>query len=230
MDKVIVLASGGLDSTLCMIKLLKEGHTVVPVFSNYNQYSLEGEEKSVHRVVDWLGKDIDFRERKLHPVVEVKVDIGQRNAACPGRILAFVGAATIWAYTNNWSEGKIAIGIHMGDKDQDSCRVGYEGFLNDTLKSLTQDRMEIITPLMGLSREGIAEELHEAGIPWDILWNCYWFPSCGSQSTNMEYRCPGCRRKQLAMQSVGLLKPEWEVPNKSFSGRDIARRDWTKDL
>lgn len=241
MPKVIVLASGGLDSSLVMAKLLKEGHEVVPMFTNYNQYSYEGEAKAVRDVVGWL-RELKRKTTKshyhtnedesdypgfLHGVVEVKVDIGQRTAACPGRILAFCGAAAIWAFTNNWDEGSIAIGIHKGDKDQDSCRVGYEDSLNVTLNSLTQECMSIITPLMGMTREDMAKEIKEIGIPWELMFNCYWDAPCGFQSPNMTYRCPGCRRKAEAMQIAGEPESAWKVPNKAPNwNREIARRDW----
>lgn len=229
MSKVIVLASGGLDSSLVMAKLLKEGHEVVPLFTDYNQYSYEGEAKAVRDVVKWLRhcKGSGLYLDRLNDVVEVKVDIGQRVAASPGRILAFCGAAAIWAFTNNWESGYIAIGIHKGDKDQDSCRVGYEGDLDKTLRSLTQNKMSIITPLMGMTREDMAKEIQETGIPWEIMVNCYWYPPCNWQSTNAVYLCPGCRRKVEAMVIAGVADPEiLRSPNSPVMGRTVARRDW----
>ncbi len=230
MDKVIVLASGGMDSSLVMYKLLREGMDVVPFFSNYHQYAYEGESKAVRRVVEKLkiysGK---FSNGTISDVVEAYVDTGIGNiAACPGRILAFTGAACIWAFTKGWTSGKIAIGIHKGDKDQDACRVGYEGPLDLTLKSLTQDCMEIITPLMGMTRGEMAMEFGKTGIPWEYIYNCYWGPNpCGWQSPKMEYRCPGCRRKQDAMKAVGLPESEWKFPNKHPNWtRESGRRDW----
>ena len=240
MDKVIVLASGGLDSSLVMAKLLKEGRTVVPFFSNYNQLCYEGESKSVRKVVEWL-RHPHFKEgadypnylspgQKLQDVVEVHVDtnIG-RIAACPGRVLSFVGAACIWAFTNGWESGEIAIGIHGGDKDQDSCRIGYEDSLNECVKVLTQGILSIITPLMGMTREQMATEIEKVGIPWDIMYNCYWYPPCSWKSVNDNYLCPGCRRKIEAMESVGYKFP-FRGPNVMAILGDygVARRDWTK--
>ena len=227
--KVIVLASGGLDSSLVMAKLLKEGRTVIPFFSNYNQYAYKGEAKAVRSVRNWSDYMPSRFEGMIAPeVVEVQIDTGLGTiAACPGRVLSFVGAACIWAFTNNWTSGEIAIGIHKGDKDVDSCRVGYEDSLNETVKSLTQNKMSIITPLMGMTREDMAKEIEEIGIPWNIMYNCYWGPNpCGYQSEHMEYRCPGCRRKQESMKAVGRPESEWLVPNKSLDGRETSRRDW----
>jgi len=218
-----------------MAKLLQEGHDVYPLFGNYNQIPYKGEKKAITELVDLLYtySGIEGLESvwpgHMHDVIEVHVDTGIGDiAACPGRVLSFVGAACIWAFTNNWDTGKIAIGIHMGDKDQDSCRVGYEGFLDQTLKSLTQNKMSIITPLMGMTREEMAQEVEKLGIPWGMLFNCYWGNSCGSQSPRSEYRCPGCRRKQDAMKFVGRPESEWKIPNQnpSLIDRKIARRDW----
>lgn len=233
MSKVIVLASGGLDSSLVMAKLLKEGHEVYPIFTDYGQYSREGERIAVNGVVNWLHESLSVPETAhLNPVLEVKVDIGQRVAASPGRVLAFCGSAAIWAFTENWKSGSIAIGIHKGDKDQDSCRVGYEDSLNETLKSLTQGRLNIMTPLMGMSRVDMAMEIAKIGIPWEIMYNCYWYPPCGWQSEHTEYLCPGCRRKLEAMLTVGLTKEQAclkHAPNAAVMNRPIARRDWKYD-
>ncbi len=244
MNRVIVLASGGLDSSLVMAKLLKEGKTVIPFFSNYNQLCYEGESKSVRKVRNWLFEKFTLPELRsqrdkspleiqtwIKQVVEVHIDtnIG-KIAACPGRVLSFVGAACIWAFTNNWESGEIAIGIHGGDKDQDSCRIGYEDSLNECVKVLTQGCMSVITPLMGMSREEMAKEIAEIGIPWDIMYNCYWGGNgCGWQSKNMDYLCPGCRRKLESMQYVGV--PITDLPNfrpNTPRDRPVARRDWTK--
>jgi 7-cyano-7-deazaguanine synthase in queuosine biosynthesis len=210
--------------------MLKEGNEVVPFFTNYGQYSLEGERKAVHAVVNWIKKELGgvVRPPKIREVVEAKVDIGRRVAASPGRILAFVGAATIWAYTNNWERGKIVIGIHKGDKDVDSCRVGYEDSLNETLKVLTQNCMRVSTPLMGMTRKEMALELKESGIPWEITFNCYWYPPCSWKSVNDKYLCPGCRRKQEAMNSVGEPLVLENAPNVRIMNSRVARRDWTK--
>lgn len=250
--KVIVLASGGLDSTLVMLKLLEQDYYVVPMFSNYHQYSYWGEATSVRSIVEWIqsatganttmGALGDLASQQppatyktlklsglLEDVVEVEINTGNVNAACPGRILSFTGAACIWAFTNGWEEGSIAIGIHSGDKDQDSCRVGYEGALDETVKSLTQDCMNIITPLMGMSREQMAMELGKSEVPFDLMYNCYWYPPCGWQSINMHYHCPGCRRKEEAMRIVGKV-PNDRGPNVPIMDISVTRRDWKKWL
>ena len=51
--KGIVLCSGGLDSTLALIKLLEQGHEVVPMFVDYNQWSLKGEKQAISDVGFW---------------------------------------------------------------------------------------------------------------------------------------------------------------------------------
>jgi 7-cyano-7-deazaguanine synthase in queuosine biosynthesis len=231
-NKVMVLASGGVDSALVMARLLKQGKDVYPVFGNYNQLAYSGEIQAVWEVVASLTFKI-LTEKwtgTIQDVIETHIDtnIGP-IAACPGRVLAFVGSALIWAFTNDLQRFDIAIGIHRGDKDQDSCRVGYQDDLDKTVQSLTQGMVHIITPLMGMTREGMAEEIEELGIPWSILYNCYWETPCGYQSPDMTYRCPGCRRKQEAMRHVGRPESEWLIPNWNpgqCSDRKLGRRDW----
>lgn len=227
----IVLASGGVDSTLVMLKLLDEGHTVYPFFANYHQYSLENEKKSIYLVEEWILDTSYVRggSNRIKEVTEIEVGVGiPQIAACPGRVLSFVGAAAIWAFTKGWTEGNIAIGIHKGDKDQDSCRVGYEDSLEECLSVLTQNQLHIITPLMGMTREEMAFEVAKYGVPWDIIYNCYWGVPCGWQSKNMNYLCPGCRRKREAMVITGYKGPLLDRPNCGIMDTLITRRDWKK--
>ena len=232
MKKAIVLASGGLDSTLVMYKLLKEKYDVYPFFGNYNQYCLENERRSINLVTAWLVSYVSSIPGSgiLHDVTEVHIDTGIPHiAACPGRVLSFVGAAAIWAFTKGWTGGSVAIGIHMGDKDVDSCRVGYETSLNATLQILTQGQLDIITPLMGMSREEMALKIGKIGIPFKLMMNCYWNVPCGWQSKNMHYLCPGCRRKQEAMKILGMGNNDYfDRPNCEIMDTPITRRDWAK--
>jgi len=214
--KGIVLCSGGLDSTLALLKLLKEGHTVVPMFVDYNQWSLEGEEEALYNVSAWA--DVYFKSKfDLFPEV-VRIDWGgeeERVGSVWGRNIALVGLAAMWAYTHGDDYEFIALGNHRGDVGPD-CKPGkFDFYLDELLKTATKDKMEVLLPirqydtaLIGKELAGFSKEL------FDLTYSCYWYPPCRYRSIHDEYLCPGCRRKVLAMKAAGVTDEKLlELPN-----------------
>jgi len=221
--KGIVLLSGGLDSTLALLKLLREGHSCVPMFANYNQWSLEGELAASVKVVEWAshahfeGNKCVFLSPGFHlgNLVDVEVDWGKEKVGSVwGRSIALVGLAAMWAYTHGNDYEFIALGTHKGDVGPD-CKPGqFDACLHDSLLEGTKGQLDLVLPIRELTIEDIGKELAEFGIPWNLMFSCYWYPPCGYKSENEEYRCPGCRRKVIAMRAAGVTDRKLlELPN-----------------
>lgn len=209
--KGICLCSGGLDSTLALLRLLKEGNEVIPMFIDFNQWSLEGEIRAVCQGLEWMGGSGLFGQTLiLEPeIFEI------RNAQIPservgsvwGRNIALVGLAAMWAYTHGNDYEFIALGNHKGDVGPD-CKPGqFDISLHGTLIEGTRGQLDLVLPVRKLTVEDIGKELAEFGISWNLMYSCYWYPPCGYKSKNEEYRCPGCRRKTIAMEAGGVKEP-----------------------
>lgn len=206
--KGICLVSGGLDSTLALIKLLEQGHTVQSMFVDYNQWSWEGELSAVI-LVEALLKE-RYPSLLLDTVKsEIHLDSENSNVGSVwGRGIALVGLAAMYAYTHGDDFDFIALGNHKGDVGPD-CKPGrFDDFLGATLLQATKGQINIELPIARLSVEDIGIELKSYGVPFDILSSCYWFPPCGYKSIHEEYRCPGCRRKTIAMKAAGVTDEE----------------------
>jgi len=65
-------------------------------------------------------------------------------------------------------------------------------------------------PLIDFDIEHIGRELGKIGVPWNLMYSCYWFPPCSYRSENDKYLCPGCRRKKIAMKAAGV---DTDYPN-----------------
>jgi len=221
--KGIVLLSGGLDSTLALLKLLKEGNEVVPMFVDYNQWSLEGEEYSSVMVYHKLkGSNLGD---SLRPLVTVKVDLdryalpegegSQKIGSVWGRNIALVGLAAMWAYTHGNDYEFVALGNHKGDVGPDCKPGGFDYHLDAALHWSTKDRISLLLPIEDLTIEDIGKELAKFGRELlDLTFSCYWWPPCGYRSLHEDYRCPGCRRKVLAMKAAGVTDQKLlELPN-----------------
>lgn len=225
MSKGIVLLSGGLDSTLVFLKLIKENRNycdVQPLFVDYGQYAKDKEKKAV--------REICKKYVSLHPI-EIKIDLDPNNesglkstpiGSAWGRSLALVGVAAMWAYTNGDNYEYIALGSHKGDISPD-CKPGpFDISLNTSLGIATKSKLTLRFPIQEYLTEdiGIALASQELRIPFEILYNCYWDPPCGYKSENDTYRCPGCRRKRLGMVAGGERNKELlDFPNGNLQPR-----------
>ncbi len=209
--KGIALCSGGLDSTLALIKLLQQGHQVRPMFVDYGQWSWEGEEKAFNDTVEWVTK-VDplgiARHNLLDPIYpRIILDIGyeeEKVGSVWGRNIALVGIAAMWAYTHGDDYDFIALGNHKGDVGPD-CKPGsFDNSLDAVLIDATKDKIKLVLPIRDLTIEDIGIELGAIGFPFELAYSCYWWSPCSYRSINDKYLCPGCRRKALAMKAAGV--------------------------
>ncbi len=225
--KGIALCSGGLDSTLALIKLLQKGNQVVPMFVDYGQWALEGEEVAFNDTIEWLitnryelGFDkFPYTEPVNFPVLKKSDHLlepvysqlllnlrceDERVGSVWGRNIALVGIAAMWAYTHGDDYDFIALGNHKGDVGPD-CKPGsFDSSLHDTLIEATKGKLDLVLPIRSLDIEDIGVELSAVGFPFELAYSCYWSPNCGYKSTNDKYLCPGCRRKSLVMKAAGI--------------------------
>jgi len=206
--KGLVLLSGGLDSTLALIKLLDQGHSVKPVFVDYRQWSRLAEMESVEEVWDWCH--VTFGDRLL-PMVRQDVQICSNDEGLGsvwGRGITLVGLAAMYAYTHDNDYDFVALGNHKGDVGPD-CKPGlFDRALAEALSVSTRGKLSLLLPVRGLTTDNIGVELQNYGIPFETMYSCYWCPPCGYKSKSEEYRCPGCRRKTLAMRAAGVADTE----------------------
>lgn len=217
--KVIVLATGGLDSTLCIARLAKWGFEVTPLFFDYGQYPKRLEEKAAERCVSTLGRKLNGYEKgPIHYVEKASIDL--RPTLEPGialldggREIMLVGAALSWAFIHGNDYNFIALGTHAGNVGP-GCKPGsFDELMNQVIKEATEGRTELLLPIQDLVEEEVGKELHSY-LDLKLTYNCYWDPPCGFKSKKESYRCPGCLRKALSMKSAGgYTEEEMKWPN-----------------
>ena len=212
--KGIVLVSGGLDSTLVFHKLKAEGHTVHPIFVDYGQYAARKESRAVRSSCEVLHPIVLSLRLGLDP------SITNTEGKMRGRSMALVGSALLWSSTKVTDISFIAMGMHKGDIGLDCNPDNIIPALTEVVFRSTDGGIEFLHPILEYTTEDVGKELVEIGIPFDKMYNCYWDPPCGFKSLNETYRCPGCRRKQVAMKAAGLPNDEFlQFPNGNKLGR-----------
>ena len=211
--KGIVLLSGGLDSTLTLTTSLldPEACEVVPFFVDYNQWPVNKEREAVEKICSKIKDTYNYCFEggyKLQDLVVYKVmeeeKAKEKIGSVWGRSIALVGLASMWAYTHGDDFSWIATGVHEGDVGPD-CKPGeFDEIMNHALGIATKFQIALTTPIARLDINQIGIALRHHGIHFDWTYSCYWDPPCGYKSDNELYRCPGCRRKTLAMRAADI--------------------------
>lgn len=216
----IVLISGGLDSSLALLRTHKETKgSVLPFFVDYGQYPVKRERQAAKIFEQYL----QVTRNRISPLVEGKIHLGDDEpvASAWGRNIALVGLAAMWSYTHGDEFDQIVLGLHEGDVGPD-CKPGnFPDLLNSSLQEATKGRISISLPIEHLTIEQIGQGLYtDYGLYFEMFYTCYWDPPCGFKSPKDTYRCPGCRRKRIAMEAAGLEKEELlDFPNGNEEGR-----------
>lgn len=175
--KVIVLASGGLDSTACIAYYLRLGYAVKPLWVNYGQKAKRMEKLAVQRVAK-------FYKLPLQTVLlkGFKWTASDENPEYLGRnaIMALLGAISL-----SHENGLISMGIHAGT-DYVDCSETFQGQITDLIALLFHGLVGIDFPFAKWHKAEIAQFSVQYGVPTDITYSCLegTSPPCG--------RCESC--------------------------------------
>ncbi len=178
-NKVIILHSGGLDSTVCMLLALEDKKKVLSLGVDYGQRSraeLEYaarlcERFSVERRVLNINWD---KPKRVIPKGRSIDEIGKEvsSAFLPGRNALFlilacseamgIGASEVWTGINSVD--------YSGYPD---CRPEFLEQFKKMVDLAIPGGPDIIAPLMSLSKPEIAKEAYRLGIRQGDTWSCY---------------------------------------------------------
>ena len=205
--KGIILCSGGLDTTLATIMLIKEGHYVIPLHITYNQWQHREELESIHKVVNWVRNKYP---NGIAPLEVLKVDFPLKVGHSTYRPAAFMGlAGMVSELHKEWEVEFISTG-YLGETEY------IEGLSQsqDQIRFLCElYGLKYINPLYGWTKPKVGVALKEEGVPWEIMYTCFWAPSCQSRSEKDTYLCRGCRQKVEAMKAAGAPEELLRRPN-----------------
>ena len=206
MRRVLLLASGGLDSTTVAYKLVESDFTVVPIFFNYGQHCADTEWSRLHKVLPRqaeppemnLISDI-FRGSSSRLIVEADLwneQVQDGDLYVPYRTFFFFAAAAARAQTLQISEVYTGF-INSNHAKEADCT---SHFLN-TLESLTEDvgPVKFYSPLRNYSKADVAREALRLGVPIGETFSCQAASRlpCGA--------CPNCVERLSALRETGLL-------------------------
>lgn len=156
---VLVLLSGGIDSTACIHYYLKLNFSVTSLFIDYGQKSKYQEYLSARKVAKYYGIKI----KKITVTHLNKMSAGLIN----GRNLFLLSTALL-CFGNN---GLIAIGIHDGTTYKD-CKYPFIEVVQKVVDIYYNGSVIIDTPFIKFTKNEIWNYCLENKVPVNITYSC----------------------------------------------------------
>lgn len=220
--KAICILSGGMDSSLASYMAKNDGYEIIAVHFNYGQRTQERELKAFRDICDDLKilekYEIDipfFTQIGASALTDKNIDVptGGVEAGVPITYVPFRNGIFL-SITAAIAEKEGATAMYIGVVQEDSS--GYpdctDFFINDMKKAINQGTKEdthidIITPLVHLSKAQIVEVAIEIGVPLEHTWSCYKEEeeACGV--------CDSCRLRLNGFKIANKIDP---IPYKAL--------------
>ena len=186
--KAICILSGGLDSTLASYIAKNDGYEIIAVHFNYGQRTQDRELKAFRDICDDLEilekYEIDipfFTQIGASALTDKTIDVptGGVEAGVPITYVPFRNGIFL-SITAAIAEKEGATAMYIGVVQEDSS--GYpdctDEFIADMKKAINQGtkkdtHIDILTPLVHLSKAQIVQEAMKLNVPLEHTWSCY---------------------------------------------------------
>ena len=170
--KAVVILSGGMDSTLSSYIAKNSGYELIAIHFNYGQRTQDRELKAFRDIckeLNVLNKyEIDipfFSQIGASALTDKNIDVpvdGIEKGVVPITYVPFRNGIFL-SIASAIAEKENASAIYIGVVEEDSS--GYPD-CSDT-------KIEIITPLVHLSKAQIVKEAIKLNAPLELTWSCY---------------------------------------------------------
>jgi 7-cyano-7-deazaguanine synthase len=204
--RVLLLASGGLDSTTVCYQLVESGVDVVPIFIDYGQHCVDIEWHRVNEVLpsavrkpDRLNLSDVFRDSKSRLIKEADLwvdEVRDEDLYIPYRTMLFFAAAAARAQTVGILDVYTGF-INSNHAKEIDCTAGFMNSLDALTTSIGPVRFH--SPFRYSSKADVAREAAKLGVPIGRTYSCQaaaQFP-CGA--------CPNCVERLSALREAHLV-------------------------
>ena len=213
----IILVSGGMDSCVSSASAISDGYEVAFLHVNYGQRTEKRELRAFHEIGDYY----DIKKRMVVDIMHLsaiggscltddKIEVPNANLDNIDIPVSYVPFrnANILATAVSWAEVICADTIYMGAVEEDSsgypdCRRSffdaYEKVIAEGTKPETE--INIITPLINLSKKEIITKGLKLNAPLNLTWSCY------KQEDLPCRECDSCALRARGFQQAGLSDP-----------------------
>ena len=210
MPTALVLHSGGLDSTVCLLLAKEQGLSVISTGIDYGQHQaieMDYAAKQCERLaiprkvlsIHWdkpdltipLGRSIEEMRSSVSP------------AFLPGRNAIFLALAAAEAVT--MSASQIWIGVNSVDySGYPDCRPEFVDAFQVMLEKAIPEAPRIVAPLLTLTKPQIAAEGLRLGLQPGETWSCYQ-PVAAPGGQRPCGSCDACILHEAAWRAIGVI-------------------------
>lgn len=215
-ELAVVLVSGGMDSCLTAA-IAAEKYQLAFLHMNYGQNTEAKELQAFNQIADYysvykrLVVDVQhFSEIGGSSLTDKQMEVTEAdldNKNIPTSYVPFRNA-NILSVAVSWAEVIHAKKIFIGAVEEDSsgypdCRDSFFKAFNNVIKTGTKPdtNIEIITPIIHLSKTEIVKKAIELRAPLHLTWSCYKNNdlACGV--------CDSCALRLKGFQLAGIVDP-----------------------
>jgi len=181
-NRVVVLMSGGIDSTACARLLLERGDAVAGIFVDYGQKAAFQEKEAALRITSFLEISLD--------VISISLPGSLGAGELVGRNAFLVFAAMMGCQLH---AGAIALGVHSGTTYYD-CTLAFVESTDRLVSEYTDGQVRLIAPFVTWNKKNIFDYYRASGMPIDLTYSCEagQVPPCGNCLSCRDRRLLGC--------------------------------------
>lgn len=223
--KILVLSSGGVDSTTCLAMAVAEvGAENVLALSVYYGQKHDKEIQAAKKVAEYYGvarMELDLsvifagsncsllkqstEEIPLESYAQqIEETHGEKPVSTyvPFRNGLFLSSAASIALSHGCS--KIMYGAHADDAAgaaYPDCSLDFVGAMNQAIYLGSGNQLTIEAPFVSLTKADVVRKGLELGVPYELTWSCY------EGGENPCGKCGTCIDRQRAFEKNGVVDP-----------------------
>ena len=203
-DNIVVLASGGMDSTVLLYEFLDQGSQVRPLFINYGQHCAETEiaslkknaPKALRELIEITNVTDIYRHSRSRLVKEADLwvdDINADDLYLPYRNLLLLSIGAAYAQSIG-AKALSAAFINSNHAKEIDCSAKFFTDLSGVLEEYGAIQLKM--PFRNMSKADVALRGIELGVPITETFSCQANSSipCGA--------CPNCVDRLEALEQV----------------------------
>lgn len=214
MDEVVVIHSGGMDSTVMLYHLRAESYQVAALSVNYGQrHRRELDSANIvcslmkvpHELVDLTGVTRLLEGSALTDVT-VEVPEGHyeeesmKATVVANRNMLMLSTAICWAISRK--ARFVAYGAHGGDHAiYPDCRPDFVDAMNRAAHLADWHSVGVMSPFIRITKADIVRRGKELDVPFELTWSCY---KGGARHCG---RCGTCVERATAFAEAGVIDP-----------------------
>lgn len=199
--KIIVLFSGGLDSTVLLAQQVSQRHECLALSFRYGQTH---EDREIAAAID-VAKHYEVEHRIIdiagifeNSALTGNSEIPEGHAATPdsttvpARNLVLLSIAA--SIAEQVGAPVVAFGANLDDANGYlDCRWSFCRALDEAISLGTGQGVSLLTPFVSTDKKSIVNIGRQLGVPFDLTWSCY---RGGEEPCN---RCGACESRNEAL-------------------------------